>query len=410
MICQNQLDTGSGGVDLHVPLPKMMTAQEEIVLIRGAIASTNSSPEYRYRLAVLLFKIGLFDEAIDILQGLAKDTAEFHVFHLIAVCLLARETPVDNQAAKIFAQQAVDFAKDNVSRSNALALLGKVYLCLSEPAQARGLFIEALDDNIFNKVAYKRLAMLDFQEERYQETCDCAEQMLANGVAHARVLGMLPLAFAKLGRMNEARELFGIEKFLRQRRLSPPSGWAAIEDFNRELAAELMAHPGIRCERYGAASARKWRVNEPALARSRLVPELQKLILREVSAYIAQLPESRHPWLRARPSSAYVHAWCVMSEGDDLEWHVHQDGWLSGAYYVNVPDSIVNGDTPDGCIAFGLPPDIVGEDHSAEFGNNIFRPHSGLLLLFPSHAYHRTFSHHGDSRRICFAFDIAPES
>jgi tetratricopeptide (TPR) repeat protein len=411
MFIQRQPNTDSSEIKLRIPVPIMMTAREEITLIRQAIATGSSSPESRRRLAHLLFKMDFFDEAIDIFESLAKGPPEFNVFHPLAICLLARETPADNRAAKVFAQKAVDSAKDNFSRSNALAILGKVHRRLSEYAQARCRFIEALDENIANKDAYKRLAMLDFQEGRYQEVCDYAEQMVANCVAHARVLGMLPLAFAKLGRINEARELFGLEKFLRQRRISPPSGWATIEDFNRELTTELLTHPGIRYERYGTASTRSWRVDEPALARFRLVPELQKLILREVTTYIAQLPESCHPWLRTRPSSVSIRGWSVMTDGDGFEeWHVHQSGWLSGAYYVHVPDFIVNGDTPDGCIAFGLPSGIVGDDPSAEFGSSIFRPHSGLLLLFPSHAFHRTFPHNGDSRRICFAFDLVPET
>jgi tetratricopeptide (TPR) repeat protein len=396
---------------LRIPLPKMMTTREELNLTRLAATRDPIVSEYRYRLAHLLFTLDVFDEAIDILRRLASEVSEFRVFQMLATALLARETAQDSIAAKQFAKLAVDAAGDRYERSRALALLGKVHARLSETQESRDRLVEALKENVANKDAYKRLAMLDFQAGHNQEASDYAEQMVANGVCHCRVLGVRPLAFAKLGRMNEAREAFGLGRFLHQCILPPPPAWPTIEAFNRELAAELTNHPGIRRERYGTASAHTWRVDEPALARSRFVPELQKLIVREATAYVARLSGDDHPWLRARPPESSLHSWSVMTDGDGFEeWHVHQNGWLSGAYYVDVPDFIVHGTGPKGCILFGLPNGIVGEDRHTEFGNQLFRPNSGLLLLFPSHAFHRTFAHQGDRRRICFAFDIAPDS
>lgn len=396
---------------LRIPLPKMMTAREELNLVRLAAAQDPAASEYRYRLAYLLFLLDAFDEAIDLLRSLAGEEREFRVLQLLATALLARETPQDSIAAKQYAQSAVDAAGDRYERSRALALLGKACARLSETGESRARLAQALQENVANKDAYKRLAMLDFQTDHNQEASDYAEQMLAHGVRHCRVLGVRPLALAKLGRMDEAREAFGLDRFFQQSIPPPPPGWPTMEAFNRDLAAELSHHPGIRRERYGTASTHTWRVDEPALARSRLVPELQKLIVREAAAYVARLSGDDHPWLRARPRETSLHAWSVMTDGDGFEeWHVHQNGWLSGAYYVDVPDFIVDGQGPEGCIMFGVPPGIVGEDRHAEFGSRLVRPRSGLLLLFPSHLFHRTFAHRGDRRRICFAFDVASEA
>jgi len=410
MDSQQKIQNQTTDFKLRIPPPKMMTVKEELNLLMHAVAHDPASSEYRYRLASLLFTMDAFDEAIDILRNLSDETSEFRVFHLLGTALLARETTQDSIAARQFAKLAVDAAADRHERSRALASLGKAYVRLSEVGEGRDRLAEALEENVANKDAYKRLAMLDFQAERNQEASDYAERLVAKGVNHCRVLGVRPLAFAKLGRLDEAHEAFGLEPFFHQCVLAPPPAWPTIEAFNRELAAELLSHPGIRYERYGVASAHTWRVDEPALARSRLVPELHKLILQEATAYVARLSEDNHPWLCARPSESFLHSWCVITDGDGYEeWHVHQNGWLSGAYYVDVPDFIVNGEGPEGCIAFGLPPGIIGEDRHTEFGNRLVRPRSGLLLLFPSHAFHRTFAHKGDRRRICVAFDIAPE-
>ncbi len=395
---------------VRIPPPKMITVQEELALVRNALARDPGSPELRYRLAHLLSTMDKFDEAIDLLRGLSVERSEFRVLHLLGTNLLARENAQDTIAARQFAMLAVDAAESRRDKARALASLGKAHVRMAELKEGRDRLCEALDENVANKDAYKRLAMLDFQTGRVREASDFAEAMLARGVGHSRVLGVRPLAFARLGQVDEAHEAVGLDPFLHRTFLRPPPGWPTIEAFNKELAAELLAHPGIRYERYGVASAHTWRVDEPALARSRLVPVLHKLIREEAIAYVARLAGKDHPWLRARPSKTFLHSWCVMTDGDGFEeWHVHQNGWISGAYYVEVPDYIVNGDGPAGCISFGLPAGIVGEDRCAEYGETIIRPESGLLLLFPAHAFHRTFPHNGDRRRICIAFDIAAD-
>lgn len=390
--------------------PKVITAREEMIVVRKALERNPTSKEFRYRLAHLLSIMDGFDEAIEILTRLSDEGDDIRTLLLMITALLARETEADNLAAKQAALQAVAIADNAQDRARALAALGKAHIRLSEFAEGRVALLKALDENAINKDAYKRLAMLDFQAERQQDALDVAERMISEGILHARVLGVRPLALAKLGRMEEAREAFGFDTFLQEETLGPPPGWPTIEAFNRDVAAELMNHPGLRYERYGAASAHTWRVDDPALARSRMVPQLQRLIQKAADAYVARLPRDGHPWLRARPPGAFLHNWSVITDGEGFEeWHVHQNGWLSGAYYVEVPEFIVNGEGPGGCVAFGLPPGIVGEDRAEAFGLRMFRPRSGLLMLFPSHAFHRTFAHKGDQRRICFAFDIAPE-
>ena len=70
--------------------------------------------------------------------------------------------------------------------------------------------------------------------------------------------------------------------------------------------------------------------------------------------------------------------------------------------------TIANGTGREGCIAFGLPEEIIGDDNALALGEIVKRPRTGLMMIFPSHTYHRTYPHHGDGRRICYAFDTIP--
>jgi tetratricopeptide (TPR) repeat protein len=393
---------------VEIEPPRMFSVKEELVINRTAVARRPSA-EMRYRLANNLYTLDQFDEAIDILTALDAETEDFRVPHMLAAALMARETRADTLEAVRIAERAVSLATTNFETARSLASLGKAQIRLERFDDGRKTLHAALDANIQNKDAYKRLAMLDFQLERTEAALEFADEMVAQGITHARVLGVRPLALAKLGRIEEAREAFGFDTYLHEAILPPPPGWDSIEAFNRDLAVELLAHPGIRYERYGVASAHTWRIDEPCLARSKMMPHLQRLLQREVETCVASLGDGGDAWMQGRKPSGYLHHWSVVTDGDGFEeWHVHQNGWLSGAYYVDIPDFIVNGQDNGGCVAFGLPEGIVGDDAHHAFGTRVFRPRSGLVMMFPSHSFHRTYAHRGDRRRICVAFDIAP--
>jgi uncharacterized protein (TIGR02466 family) len=104
-----------------------------------------------------------------------------------------------------------------------------------------------------------------------------------------------------------------------------------------------------------------------------------------------------------------LSSWCVITEREGFEdWHTHPQGWMSGVYYVEVPQSVSDGEGEAGCLALGLPEGLVGEEASAIFGRQVVRPRAGLLVLFPSHCYHRTFPHRSPGRRIGISFDLRP--
>jgi uncharacterized protein (TIGR02466 family) len=124
---------------------------------------------------------------------------------------------------------------------------------------------------------------------------------------------------------------------------------------------------------------------------------------------LAQYDATDHPWAATRPREAMLRSWCVITESDGFEgWHVHQFGWLSGVYYVRVPPAISQGTGRQGCLAFGLPEELAGSAAAEAYGEHIVRPREGLMLSFPSHAYHRTYAHGSRDKRICIAFDLRP--
>jgi hypothetical protein len=183
-----------------------------------------------------------------------------------------------------------------------------------------------------------------------------------------------------------------------------------MSEFNKGLAAELLNHPAMRLDRYGTASRNTWQVDEPSTGNPPCVAALQKHILAHVESFADSFTGHDHPWVRARPTKGILKNWCLISGGEGfVEWHVHQSGWLSGVYYVAVPERASGGDDLGGCLGLGLPEELVGEQAAAAFGIQVVRPEPGLLTMFPSHTFHRTYAHGSTAKRICFAFDVWPE-
>lgn len=396
---------------LAIEAPVALTTAHEVQLLRAALERNPTAPVLREKLAFLVFTTDHFDEAIALLEGLVAEAPRFGLLHVLTSAYLSREMARDDVCAEGAARQALEHADGDAQRGAALALLGKCLARQDRLDEARTALRAALTAAPNNADAYKRLVAIALKTGDVAEAIAVSEDLFGQGVAHSRLLVGRTLALATSGRIDAARAAIGLDRYLTRRQLEPPPGWPTIAVFNTAIKGELARHPDLRYDRYGSASTRTWRIDQPAIAGTVAIPALQGAIQAAVMDYVHGLPEPDvHPWVRARPSVALLHNWCVMTDADGFEeWHVHQHGWLSGVYYVDVPPTVAAATGREGCIAFGLPEDLVGGAVANAYGEQIVRPANGLLLLFPSHTYHRTFAHGSAHRRICLAFDIKPQ-
>lgn len=394
---------------LRIETPKSILVDEELALVTAALAHNPGSRKLRFTQADLLQRKSQLCEAGAILSDLATEQREERVMLRLALINLAKETPEGDAQAVLAAEQVLALTDTDLGRANALTALGKAQVRLCETASAEACFLEALALIPDHKDAFKRFAALKLKADEPEVLLEHIARLQALGVGHSRLLGALGLAHLRIGNLEGARHIFGADTLLYRATLTPPSGWSLLSDFNEAVVAEMSSHPSLRFESPGSASRKTWRVDNPATRRSDVIPQLQARILAEITDYIDTLAALDHPWVRACPEKAELHNWCVMTDGEGFEeWHVHQFGWLSGVYYAGVPDSIINGEEQGGCIAFGVPSDLAGPEVAEAFGTTLVRPEAGLLMLFPSHLYHRTFPHFEGGRRTCVAFDLKP--
>jgi uncharacterized protein (TIGR02466 family) len=192
--------------------------------------------------------------------------------------------------------------------------------------------------------------------------------------------------------------------------LEPPPGWPALADFLRDLAAALdrhhvMAeHPSAQSLRHGTQTTYLLSgSSEPA------VQAFFKALAGPLSEHLARLGSGDDP-LRRRNSGGcrIVGAWSVRLRpgGFHLD-HLHNEGWISSAFYVETPDGALDRESKEGWLRLGRPPFRTVPELAAE---RFIRPKPGRLVLFPSYMWHGTVPFHTEERRTTIAFDLVPGS
>ena len=212
---------------------------------------------------------------------------------------------------------------------------------------------------------------------------------------------------------GRGRDHYDYDRFVRAYVIDPPKGWASLEAFLADLRARLHAiHDGLgepmdNSLRHGTQTTINLaRTDDP------LLKALFSAFDKPIADYVARLGGSDDPLaepLRARNTGghAYNGAWSVRLKpgaGRHVN-HIHPEGWLSSAFYVDLPSVMQDGDGRQGWIKFGEPgvptsPPLEAEHH--------VRPQAGMLVLFPSYMWHGTIPFSGDERRLTFAFDVVP--
>ena len=185
--------------------------------------------------------------------------------------------------------------------------------------------------------------------------------------------------------------------------LDAPEGWADMAAFNADLKAELDALHGFSAApldqtlRLGTQTAPDLRfVDSPA------IKAYFKAVAPALDDYVSRLPrQGGHVLLRRNTGAWRIRsAWSIrLGAGGHHVDHVHPEGWVSSAYYVDVPDL----PGKQGWIKFGEPPIDIGQGPEHEV-----QPVAGRLVLFPSYLWHGTYPIEGDATRMTLPIDILP--
>ena len=187
-----------------------------------------------------------------------------------------------------------------------------------------------------------------------------------------------------------------------------PTGWTHLTDFLDDLRTSLnsvhllKAHPIEQSIRGGSQTSHNLVTSEdPVIAA--FFQAIQGPI-RTYRNHLGQGPDL----LRRRNVGEHRidEAWSVRlrPQGFHVD-HIHPNGWISSAFYADVPPQVQTSDRHEGWLRLGAPP--TPTTPTLEAGHFV-QPKPGLLALFPSYMWHGTVPFGGEASRMSLAFDVLP--
>ena len=295
----------------------------------------------------------------------------------------------------------------------------------ADPLVKLGNLAQQAQDNAGASIAYRRalavhpgsvsaannLAAALLKQADPAAALEATDRVLGREPSHVRATAYRTIALRALGRDGEADALIGLGALVRTVRLEVSAGQANAATFNADLAAALKTHPNL---------SKDWDPAQRAIRGGAIVPRLfehqvpvinafEKSLRAAIDAVIADLPDDpEHPYLAAKPSAYDLDIWGnLLGASDHQSAHIHNLGWMSGVYYVAVPEPEPGDDPRAGWIEFNRPgygiPSLSGEA-----GIEAIRPEPGMAILFPSYVWHGTIPFSGAGERISIAFDLHP--
>lgn len=194
-------------------------------------------------------------------------------------------------------------------------------------------------------------------------------------------------------------------RYVRVYEIPPPRGFFTADNFNASIAELLRvqhrtnAHPLDQSLTHGTQTGRSLlSLDEPNFN------AFFTSIEAAVRDYVAKLPLGVDDPVGRRKSERQriTSCWSVrLTEGGFQPNHVHDQGWLSSAYYAALTPP--KGKGHSGWLKFGEPHRSVPgctPDHFVE-------PKVGRLVLFPSYMWHGAEPFEG-VERLSLAFDVVP--
>jgi tetratricopeptide (TPR) repeat protein len=363
---ENLGEAMTAAVQLHHAAQHKDAAQ----LYRQVLAVKPDHPDALSSLAMIEYHAQHYDEAIDLLLqaiNIVEDNAGYYM-NLGAVF----DSKGDLEASAKSYRQAIEIEP---TYPDPYYNLGDLLLRQSQPEDAISVFDECMSaiGREFHALAYKAHSLDD------------------------------------VGRHDEARYLLNFGEFVKTYQFDPPRGYDSIEAFNEALARHIKTHPTLE----GNVMSTEHGKHTAELLREPVGPMgvMEHRIHEAIHWYIDHLPDDPgHPAVEWIPKTWKLTSWgVVMFDKGHERAHIHPNGWLSGVFYVNLPD-VINDSTKEheGWLEFGRPTADLHVKSPLTLMH--YQPAYGEMFLFPSYFYHGTIPFRSKQRRICVAFDVEPLS
>ena len=385
----------------------LIDVQDELAAIdayRNAVARNPADLDSHRNLNSLLWQQDLLEDHLKSYEdALNRDPSLESLWRAYAIALNQKE---DFEEAERIARKGLRFCAQS---SDLRAILG-----FALEGQGRwDEVLETLREAIAtpgadpdHEISYARaLLACNRPDEALQHAQSGALRMPFN----QRALAYLGLCWRMLGDERDAL-LNDYDTMVGVYELPIPERYAGSTEFNEQLSALLnrlhvgKRHPPEQTLRGGSQTTGDLFVRSEREIRD-LVAGLETCIREHIGRFPT---DSQHPlFVRRSDTFEFSASWSVrLTRNGYHTMHIHPLGWISSAYYVQVPKEVSESDACGGGLKFGEPDIDIGPLGAAR---RQIQPKAGRLALFPSYMWHGTVPFTSDQPRMTVAFDVVPE-
>jgi tetratricopeptide (TPR) repeat protein len=311
-----------------------------------------------------------------------------------------------------------------------------------DPRQAYKHAVRAVQIAPLNSQANRLLADTLLGIGDAQAALQQVDRLLQNTPDDQHLIAVQTTAWRLLGDPRHA-EFCDYAQMARGWKIDTPPGWNNLDSYLHDLAASLHrlhtlhTHPLHQSLRHGSQTTQNLqRSDDPAIR------AFFTAIDGPIRKHMAAIGHGSDPLRRRNPRAGegpgyrIKGIWSVRLRGKGYHTnHVHPDGWLSSACYIELPQVVLRSNeiaahapsmtlaaANDGASATndGAPPERLDCQGWLKFGEPgmlthprleaeyFIRPEPGLLALFPSYFWHGTVPFAGEDARLTIAFDLVP--
>lgn len=304
--------------------------------------------------------------------------------------------------------------------------LGEQLLLNHKPGDAVAVYRAAADRGIATPALRRQHGIALLHHGQPGPARDRLLDLLDRHPDDQRAIAHLGVAESAAGAPQAAAERLGLHRHVHAIDLPTPAGFDRADRFHAALADDIRRHSRQRWQPAGLAARQAWLSGDLLADRTPAILGFEQALRAAIDTFIGECRARRAAggadrdlFLRNVPPDSYrLHVWStVAAQSGYIDTHIHEESWLSGAYYVQLPPALGGGNGDDdsdggsgdcaGWIEFGRP--FAGLPAGPAHAVRRVRPQVGTLLLFPSYLFHRTLPYSGEGERISISFDLAAE-
>jgi tetratricopeptide (TPR) repeat protein len=238
-----------------------------------------------------------------------------------------------------------------------------------------------------------------------ERTAGLAAGLLRHWPNNQSVIALQALAWRIMGD-ERYRELHDYGRVVSSSVIDTPDGWPSLRAYLADLAVALQKFHAVELDTFGLSRQDGVETRQNITpADGAAVRAFFAALEDPIREHLARLGKGRD-LLRRRNAGGYriKAAWSVKTEPEGFHCnHLHPEGWLSSAFYVELPKAVEQG--RQGWLKFGEPgvptrPRLAAEHH--------VKPDPGRFVLFPSYMWHGTLPYSGEGVRLIMSVDVAP--